>query len=295
MMRKLVLKILDRKTMYSFVLFIFFLFGSVSSNTAQMLSVNKSDVDQEKVRNFEFFLNSAKSASSEYVLDLEKLDISEAKSAYDNLSFEEKDFATEFPFLDSWVVNQLIKLQSQNNRVKVSFIYNIPPEKQSMDSEVWRKMRQTKKLNVVLDGVNVEPETLKTYTEKDFAFFEIVQIKKGGLFRKAMYDITLTSNEKYHRDFVLARKELHTISAKYANGEEMIIPYFMIERTLISDQGGRLVPNYPVNYLSIILEEINKQDFKSLLEKSERLDNAPGLWIYYNKSDEENFKLFVKY
>jgi hypothetical protein len=295
MMRKLVLKILDRKTMYSFVLFIFFLFGSVSSNTAQMLSVNKSDVDQEKVRNFEFFLNSAKSASSEYVLDLEKLDISEAKSAYDNLSFEEKYFATEFPFLDSWVVDQLIKLQGKHNGVKVSFLYKTPPEKQLMELELWEKLRQTKKLNVVLDGVKVESEILNNYTKKDFAFFDVVQTQKGGLFRKAMYDVTLTSNEKYHRDFVLARKELHTISAKYANGEEMIIPYFMIERTLISDQGGRLVPNYPVNYLSIILEEINKQDFKSLLEKSERLDNAPGLWIYYNKSDEENFKLFVKY
>jgi hypothetical protein len=294
-MRKLVLKIIDRKIMYSFVLFVFFLFGSVSSNTAQMLSGNKSDVDQEKVGNFESFLYAAKSTSSEYVLELEKLEISEAKSAYDNLSFEEKDFATEFPFLDSWVVDQLIKLQSQNNRVKVSFIYSIPPEKQSMDPEVWRKLGRAKNLNVVLDGVKVEKEVLNSYSPKDFALFEVIQTKKGGLFSKATYDVTFTTNEKYHNDFVLARKELHTISAKYANGEEMIIPYFMIERTLISDQGGRLVPNYPVNYLSIILEEIDNQDFNSLLEKSERLDNIPGMWIYYNKADGEKFKLFVKY
>jgi hypothetical protein len=294
-MRKHVLKIIDRKTMYSFVLFIFFLFVSASSNTAQMLSVNKSDVDQEKVRNFEAFLHAAKSTSSEYVLELEKLDISEAKLAYDNLSFEEKDYATEFPFLDSWVVDQLIKLQSQNNRVKVSFIYNIPPEKQAMDSEVWKKLMRTKNLNIVLDDVKIDPETLEKYTKDDFAFFEVVQTQKGGLFRKEIFDVTLTTNEKYHKDFLLARKELHTISAKYVNGEELIVPYFMIERTLISDQGGRLVPNYPVNYLSIILDEINNQDFNSLLEKSERLDNAPGIWIYYNRSDGENFKLFVKY
>jgi hypothetical protein len=189
----------------------------------------------------------------------------------------------------------LIKLQSQNNRVKVSFIYNIPPEKQAMDSEVWKKLMRTKNLNIVLDDVKIDPETLEKYTKDDFAFFEVVQTQKGGLFRKEIFDVTLTTNEKYHKDFVLARKELHTISAKYVNGEELIVPYFMIERTLISDQGGRLVPNYPVNYLSIILDEINNQDFNSLLEKSERLDNAPGIWIYYNRSDGENFKLFVKY
>jgi hypothetical protein len=49
------------------------------------------------------------------------LTFSAAKSAYDNLSFEEKDYAIEFPFLDSWVLEQLLRVQNRKDRVQVSF------------------------------------------------------------------------------------------------------------------------------------------------------------------------------
>lgn len=281
--------------MISFVPTIFFVFGCVFDANAQFPSFQINGVDQEKVRHFEDHLLSAKSVSSEYILELEKLDITEAKSSFDNLSFEEKEYATEFPFLETWVVDRLIKLQGETNRVKVSFIYNIPPDKQELDSEVWDKLLKTKNLNIVLDGKEVLPDVLVDYSPKDFALFELVQIQKGGIFSKDAFDVNLTTHEKYHEDFILSRKELHIISAQFSNGEEMTIPYFMIERTFFSDLEGRLVPNYPVNYLGIILDEILNQDFDTLLERSKRLDNAPGIWMYYKKADGEEYKLFVKY
>ena len=281
--------------MISFVPTIFFVFGCVFDASAQFPSFQKNGVDQEKVRHFEDHLLSAKSVSSEYILELEKLDITEAKSSFDNLSFEEKEYATEFPFLETWVVDRLIKLQGEINRVKVSFIYNIPPDKQELDSEVWDKLLKTKSLTIVLDDKEVLPDVLIDYSPNDFALYELVQIQKGGLFSKDAFEVKLTTHEKYHEDFILSRKELHTISAQFSNGEEMTIPYFMIERTFFSDLEGRLVPNYPVNYLGIILDEILNQDFDTLLERSKRLDNAPGIWMYYKKADGEEYKLFVKY
>jgi hypothetical protein len=295
MMRKLVLKIKDRKIMTTFISFIFFLFGLVGSNNAQVLPEKNSGVDQEKVRNFEEYLNTAKSISSDYVLELQKLDISAAKSAYDNLSFEEKDYAIEFPFLDSWVLDQLLRVQNRKDRVQVSFIYNMPPEKQQMESEVWGRLLRNKNLNVMLDGEKVSSESLIRYSEKDFALFEVTQTNKGGFFSKPSFEVDLTTHEKYDEDFIFTRKKLNSIIARYSNGEEMIIPYFMIQRTMISDQGGRLVPNYPVNFLSIILEEIYNQDFDALLERSRRMDNAPGIWFYYKKTNGEEYKLFAKY
>ena len=295
MMRILVLKTKDRKIMITFISFIFFLFGLIGSNNAQLFPEKNSGVDQEKVRNFEEYLNSAKSISSDYILELQKLDISAAKSAYDNLSFEEKDYATEFPFLDSWALDQLLRVQNRSDRVKVSFSYNVPPEKKQMESEIWEKLLRNNNLNVVLDGQKVSPEILANYSEKDFSLFEVVQTKKSGLFSKPSFDVDLTTHEKYDQDFIFTRKKLDAIIARYSNGEEMIIPYFMIQRTMISDQGGRLVPNYPLNFLSIILEEIYNQDFDALLERSKRLDNAPGIWFYYKKANGEEYKLFAKY
>lgn len=294
-MRILVLKIKDRTIMITFISFIFFLFGLVGSNNAQMLPEDNNGVDQEKVRDFEEYLNTAKSISSDYVLELQKLDISAVKSSYDNLSFEEKDYATEFPFLDSWVLDQLLRVQNRSDRVQVSFSYNMPPEKKQMESEIWEKLLRNNNLNVVLDGQKVSPEILAHYSEKDFSLFEVVQTKKSGLFSKPSFDVDLTTHEKYDQDFIFTRKKLDTIIARYSNGEEMIIPYFMIQRTMISDQGGRLVPNYPVNFLSIILEEIYNQDFDTLLERSSRMDNAPGIWFYYKKANGEEHKLFAKY
>jgi hypothetical protein len=295
MMRKLVLKIKDRKIMTTFISFIFFLFGLVGSNNGQELPINYSGVDEEKVRNFEEYLNTAKSISSEYILELQKLDISTAKSAYDNLNFEEKDYAIEFPFLDSWVLDQLLRVQNLKDRVHVSFIYNMPPEKQQMESEFWERLLRNKNLNVILDGEKVGYESLIRYSEKDFALFEVTQTIKGGLFSKPALELDLTTHEKYDQNFLITRKKLNSIIARYSNGEEMIIPYFMIQRTMISDQGGRLVPNYPVNFLSIILEEIYNQNFDALLERSWSMVNAPGIWFYYKKANGEEYKLFAKY
>ncbi|MFD2203562.1 hypothetical protein [Shivajiella indica] len=280
--------------MISFVSLFFVLLGFATSNIAQTLPLSNNFVDQEKIKNFEDHLLLASSAKAENILELEKLNIIEAKSAYDRLSFEEKEQALEFPFLETWVIDQLIKLQGING-VNVSFVYSIPPEKQVMEKSVWEKLMKTKKVNAVLDGRQVSVNELKAYSPKDFASFELVQTKKGGLFRQAAYDFNLTTNEKYDKDFKLTSKELNTIIAEYANGEEIIVPFFMIERTFISDLGGKLAPNYPVNYLGIILEEIINKDFDGLIEKSQRLDNAPGIWIYITNVNGDHQKLFVKY
>ena len=164
-----------------------------------------------------------------------------------------------------------------------------------MESEIWEKLLRNNNLNIVLDGQKASPESLTHYSEKDFALFEVVQTKKGGLFSKPSFDVDLTTHENYDQNFIFTRKKLNSIIAHYSNGEEMVIPFFMIQRTMISDQGGRLVPNYPINFLSTILEEIYNQDFDTLLERSERMDNAPGIWFYYKKADGEAYKLFVKY
>jgi bla regulator protein blaR1 len=242
----------------------------------------------QQEKGFEAYISEALSEESAYVLELEKFDIEGAKQAYDQLSEEEKSRATEFPFLEDDVVEELKKLKNESERVTVKFEYVKPPEKKVITQEVWENWSKTKNLNLKIDDQIADIKAFSKFDPDDFALFEVREIVKGNLFKKPVFSINLTTHTYFQSKFIKERKIIGEISASYSSEEKVVIPYQTLTRMFTTDPQGKIVKFYPENYNSVILEELYNQNFEEQLNSKEKPLIGPGISVIYYHNGEKN-------
>jgi len=207
---------------FTIVLAVFFSLAPSSFTTANPISLSplKSSADE-----YEKIINNAFDKNQPYILDNSKLDLPKLKQAYDRLNEDEKENVTEFPFFEPEAYSRLIHLQQMNDKVKVTFLYNIPPEKKQIKPEVWEVWKESKKVQLEIDEVPMNTSVLDEYAIEDFALFEVREIEKGGFLKKPAFSVKLTTHDQYHQKFIQRKKEIRIISAVFENGDKAQVYY----------------------------------------------------------------------
>ncbi|MCL6259904.1 hypothetical protein M3O96_12440 [Aquiflexum sp. TKW24L] len=222
------------------------------------------------VKDFESYINEALSKESKYILELEKLDIKGAKAAYDQLSQEEKEKLTEFPFLEDDVIETFYKLQNAKDSVLIRINFSSPPEKKHVNLETWQNWLNTKNLEVTVDGNQIERPSLEKFSPSDFALFEVRGTEKKKFLKKEKFSLKLTTHDHYQEKYILARKKIHTITAGYPDGNEAEVPYYIKYILLLPN--GELDQYYPANYLNRALESMLTYEFENYPKKNAIMD-----------------------
>ena len=252
--------------------------GLIPVLTLLLGAFSQSAANQEKtfslthffVKDFETYISEALSEKSDFVLELEKLDILGAKAVYLMLTEEEKSRYTEFPILEDEALSELLKLQKAKDSIKVRINFSSPPEKMSISEEVWDNWLKSKNLEVILDEKEEDASILLNYSPEDFALFEVRGVEKKKFLKPEKFRLTLTTHDHFQDKFITSRKKINTISAAYPNGDIAEIPYYM--RYVLMNSNGELEEYYPENYLQRALEAILTHEF----------ENSPSTKVIYD-------------
>ena len=252
--------------------------GLIPVLTLLLGAFSQSAANQEKtfslthffVKDFETYISEALSEKSDFVLELEKLDILGAKAVYLMLTEEEKSRYTEFPILEDEALSELLKLQKAKDSIKVRINFSSPPEKMSISKEVWDNWLKSKNLEVILDEKEEDASILLNYSPEDFALFEVRGVEKKKFLKPEKFRLTLTTHDHFQDKFITSRKKINTISAAYPNGDIAEIPYYM--RYVLMNSNGELEEYYPENYLQRALEAILTHEF----------ENSPSTKVIYD-------------
>ena len=259
--------------------------GLIPVLTLLLGAFSQSAANQEKtfslthffVKDFETYISEALSEKSDFVLELEKLDILGAKAVYLMLTEEEKSRYTEFPILEDEALSELLKLQKAKDSIKVRINFSSPPEKMSISEEVWDNWLKSKNLEVILDEKEEDASILLNYSPEDFALFEVRGVEKKKFLKPEKFRLTLTTHDHFQDKFITSRKKINTISAAYPNGDIAEIPYYM--RYVLMNSNGELEEYYPENYLQRALEAILTHEFENSPSTKVIYDVRKSFWI----------------
>jgi hypothetical protein len=254
---------------------------------------SQSEANQDKTsilpdfmgKDFESYINEALSEESKYILELEKLDIKGAKVAYDQLSQEEKEKLTEFPFLEDDVIETFYKLQKAKDSVLIRINFSSPPEKNQVSSETWQNWLNTKNLEVIVDENQIERPLLEKFSPNDFALFEVRGIEKKKFLKKEKFRLNLTTHDHYQEKYIFARKKLHTIIAGYPDGNEAEVLYRIKHILLLPS--GELDQYYPENFLNRALESMLTYEFENYPKKNAIVDIRKSFGINVTRNGQK--------
>jgi hypothetical protein len=260
-----------------------FLLGSFSQPTANH-SNNLFSPDLP-VKDFESYIHEALSEESDFVVELEKLDIEGAKAAYLKLTDDEKAKGTEFPILEDDALSYLIGLQKAKDSIKVRINFSPPPNKMSIADDVWTNWLESKNMEVILDSKEEDISILSNYSQNDFALYEVRGVEKKKFLKPEKYKLTLTTHNHFENKFVTSRKKIQTISASYPNGDVAEIPYFM--KYVLMNPNGELEEYFPENYLQRALEAILTHEFKDLPSANAIMDIRKSFWINVTRNGQK--------
>ena len=267
--------------------------GLIPVLTLLLGAFSQSAANQEKtfslthffVKDFETYISEALSEKSDFVLELEKLDILGAKAVYLMLTEEEKSRYTEFPILEDEALSELLKLQKAKDSIKVRINFSSPPEKMSISEEVWDNWLKSKNLEVILDEKEEDASILLNYSPEDFALFEVRGVEKKKFLKPEKFRLTLTTHDHFQDKFITSRKKINTISAAYPNGDIAEIPYYM--RYVLMNSNGELEEYYPENYLQRALEAILTHEFENSPSTKVIYDVRKSFWINVTRNGQK--------
>lgn len=222
------------------------------------------------VKDFESYINEALSEESDFVIELEKLDIEGAKAAYSKLTLDEKSRYTELPILEDEALSYLIGLQKAKDSIKVRINFSSPPNKMNISEDVWANWLKSKNMEVIVDEKEEDVSILRNYSPKDFALYEVRGVEKKKFLKPEKYKLTLTTHDHFQDKFITSRKKINTISAAYQNGDVAEIPYYM--RYVLMNSNGELEEYFPENYLQRALKAILTHEF----------ENSPSTKVIYD-------------
>lgn len=237
------------------------------------------------VKDFESYINEALSEESKYILELEKLDIGGAKVAYDQLSQEEKEKFTEFPFLEDDVIETFYKLQKAKDSVLIRINFSSPPEKKQINLDTWKNWLNTKNLEVIVDENLIEKPLLEKFSPSDFALFEVRGIEKKKFLKKEKFKLALTTHDYYQEKYILARKKIHTITAGYPDGNEAEVSYLI--KYILLFPNGELDQYFPENYLNRALESMLTYEFENYPKKNAIVDFRKSFGINVTRNGQK--------
>ncbi|MCH6201547.1 hypothetical protein MMU07_18340 [Aquiflexum sp. LQ15W] len=255
--------------------------------------LSQSEANQNKTsflpdfmgKDFESYINEALSEESKYILELEKLDIKGAKAAYDQLSQEEKEELTEFPFLEDDVIETFYKLQKAKDSVLIRINFSSPPEKKQIKLDTWQNWLNTKNLEVTVDGNQIERPLLEKFSPGDFALFEVRGIEKKKFLKKEKFRLTLTTHDHYQEKYIFARKKLHTIIAGYPDGNEAEVLYRIKHILLLPS--GEFDQYYHENFLNRALESMLTYEFENYPKKNAIVDIRKSFGINVTRNGQK--------
>lgn len=267
--------------------------GLIPVLTLLLGAFSQSAANQEKtfslthffVKDFETYISEALSEKSDFVLELEKLDILGAKAVYLMLTEEEKSRYTEFPILEDEALSELLKLQKAKDSIKVRINFSSPPEKMSISEEVWDNWLKSINLEVILDEKEEDASILLNYSPEDFALFEVRGVEKKKFLKPEKFRLTLTTHDHFQDKFITSRKKINTISAAYPNGDIAEIPYYM--RYVLMNSNGELEEYYPENYLQRALEAILTHEFENSPSTKVIYDVRKSFWINVTRNGQK--------
>ncbi|MCH6234250.1 M56 family metallopeptidase [Cognataquiflexum rubidum] len=245
----------------------------------------KSILQDFLVKDFETYINEALSEESDFIIELEKLDIGGAKAAYMKLTADEKSKFTEFPILEDEALSYLVELQKAKDRIKVRINFSSPPKKMSISEDVWTNWLKSKNIEVIVDDKKEDISILSNYSPKDFALYEVRGVEKKKFLKPEQYRLTLTTHDHFYDKFITSRKKIQTISAAYQNGDIAEIPYFM--KYVLMNPNGELEEYFPENYLQRALEAILTHEFKDFPSANAIMDIRKGFWINVTRNGQK--------
>jgi len=219
-----------------------------------------SPVDQ-----YENYIIEAMDVTKSNVVLLEKLDIKGIKRAYDQLSEEEKEQVSQFPFLDDQTTESLQLLQGLNNPYRVEFRLTTPPSKKIITNALWSAWHEVDNLEVWVDDKKIATQDLHDYSPTEFALYEIREDKKKGNYKGSAYNLMLTSHEYYHQKHVMARKNVDVIHAYYLQDNNISTPTV---HQVYRIAKGELILIQPGNWANDMIEELIDPSLKEKKKNS---------------------------
>ncbi|WP_409627422.1 hypothetical protein [Belliella pelovolcani] len=222
-----------------------------SVQSFQMPHMLTFDPSSEK---YERIIKEALKYNDPYVLELKNLDIKNLKSAYDQMSEEEKGNISEFPFLSPETFPKLMELYQASDKINVTFHCSRPITKKSIKAEVWDYWQESKKIDYEIDDVEIGSE-IGNYSKEDFALYQVIEIESKGLLKKPEYLVKLTTHDYYQKKYIEVKKELNTIQADYPTGDNLNIFYFMRKVSFsVNSKEVKHFPNETELFSELILQ-----------------------------------------
>jgi len=244
-----------------------------------------SPVDQ-----YENYIIEALDVTKVNVVLLEKLDIKGIKRAYDQLSEEEKEQVSQFPFLDDKTTESLQLLQELNNPYRVEFRLTTPPSKKIITDAVWSAWHEVDHLEVWVDDEKISTQDLNDYSPTDFALYEIREDKKKGNYKGSAYSLMLTSHEYYHQKHVMARKNVEVIHAYYQKDNNISTP--TVQQVYRIAQ-GELIIIHPGNWANDMIEELINPSLKEKKKEFISADKNKAIPATYTEGNKTTM-VYVK-
>ena len=228
--------------------------GTAAHQVSDPSMATSAPIDGSLTTQYEYYINEAIDVQKPNVLLLEKLNIDGIKQVYRQMSAEEKEHVSYFPFLeDEETVESLRLLQGLPDPYAVEFVFSAPPAKKSISSEVWSAWREAPAIEVEIDGIKVPREKLADYSPTDFSLFNAREEKVSG--KDNVVKIDLSTHEHYYHKHVKVVKRVIGINARYMDSTHLQIPYGMISFRIVNGINKESMPaNLP---LSILDELIN--------------------------------------
>lgn len=201
---------------------------------------------------YENYINEAINVQKPNILLLEKLNIDGIKSVYQQMTAEEKEAVSYFPFLEGEETLASLKLlQGLPNPYAVEFVFSSPPAKKSISLEVWSAWKEVPSIEVEIDGTKYPREKLDEFSPTDFSLYTAREEKDRV--KGTVLQVTLSTHDYYYQQHVKVAKKVIGIRASYLDSPSLEIPYGMIMFTI---KNGMFEESRPENLPLSILDEL---------------------------------------
>lgn len=264
------------------------------SSYKTLLSENSFDLESDRVAQFEALLMKGSMDESPFILGLHKLDLQELRKVYLSLTPEEREMASQFPFFEERVFEELLLLQKAYPRVETILRFGMPPAKKEIKQETYELWLQTKNVDLTIDEQERSLDELRNYSPKDFSIFEVRETAPKKFLKKPVYSIKLMTHDFYHKKYFESPKNIQVIEAKYPNSDRASMRYFM---RILRMKDGVVEEYKPNNYEESIfyhLRNLNTEelDFNSR-GNSAVFTTGESFTLEIFKDDQNKAKLFT--
>jgi bla regulator protein blaR1 len=217
----------------------------------------------EQAGDYEAILTAAMEPENPYVLSLARLDIGALKRAYDQVPADQKGSVTAFPFLEGLAYEKLVALKNSDRASMVWFAYHTPPEKQRIPQDVFENWKNSKVLELEIDGKKQDAAVLENHGPSDFALFEVRGIEERGFLKKRRYTVKLSTHAYYDAQFVQIPRKLSEVVMDLDEGERFLVHY-SLRWVRMNAETKELEEYRPENYEASILHAFQMLDPKEL-------------------------------